>query len=39
MSIKLEQLEDVLEINEDKLKSQDKSAIIRKIKQLIKSGQ
>lgn len=37
MSLQLEKLEDLLTIDENKLKSPDKSAIIRKIKQLLKA--
>ncbi len=37
MSLQLEKLEDVLNIDENKLKSPDKSSVIRKIKQLLKA--
>ena len=37
MSLQLEKLEDLLTIDENKLKSPDKSAIIRKVKQLLKA--
>jgi len=37
MSLQLERLEDLLTIDENKLKSPDKTAVIRKIKQLLKA--
>jgi len=37
MSLELEKLEDLLNIDESKLKSADKSSVIRKVKQLLKS--
>tara|TARA_R110001606_G_C15385495_1_gene650926 strand:- start:760 stop:1095 length:336 start_codon:yes stop_codon:yes gene_type:complete len=37
MSLQLEKLEDLLTIDENKLKSPDKTAVIRKIKQLLKA--
>lgn len=36
MSIKLERLEDLLTMDTDKMKSPDKSSVLRRIKQLIK---